>query len=302
MKKSIVLIITLLLTASLLFGCGAKSNGTMVGGTAENGALKDSASSESLVNPGDRGDGNTAQAPTNQKLVRKVWIDAETENMDPLLTQIEQRIAELSGYVEAREVYNGSASNIKRYRRASLTIRIPAEKLDDFVNHVSDNSNITSTNETADDITLSYIATESRIAALETEQARLLELLAKAESMEDLLKIESRLTNVRTELEEITSQKKLYDNMVAYGTIYLQLSEVKEYTVMEEPETVWERIGTGFMQSLKNLGSFFTELFILLVVALPYLIPLAVVAVTVILLVRFKQKKRKAAQKEKSEE
>ncbi len=302
MKKQLTLIITLLLAASLLFGCGAQSNGAMVGGSAENGALKDSASSESLINPGDRGEGNTAQTPTSQKLVRKVWINAETENMDPLLAQIEQRIAELSGYVEAREVYNGSASNIKRYRRASLTIRIPAEKLDSFVNHVSENSNITSTNETADDITLSYIATESRIAALETEQARLLELLAKAQSMEDLLKIESRLTNVRTELEEVISQKKLYDNMVDYGTIYLQLSEVKEYTVTEEPETVWERIGAGFMQSLENLGSFFTELFILLVVALPYLIPLAAVAAAVILLIRFKRKKRNAPEEERTEE
>lgn len=307
MKKQFVLAITLLLTASLLFGCAAQSHDGMVGGSNGSGALRDEMSDaeyvtqDSLSKPGEGGSGSTTQAVTNQKLIRKVWINAETEDMDPLLTQIEQRIAELSGYVQAREVYNGSSTSSRRYRNASLTIRIPADKLDSFVNHISENSNITSTNETADDITLSYVATQSRITALETEQARLLELLAKAETMEDLLQIESRLTDVRTELEEVTSQLKLYDNMVDYGTIYLNLSEVREYTVTEEPETVWERIGAGFMLSLKNLGTFFTELFVLMVIALPYLIPVAVIVVAVIFLVKRKNKKSKTEKETKPE-
>ncbi len=307
MKKQITLVIVLLLIASLLFGCGAKANdNSMSLGGAEGGykdMLSDSVTNESMNKPaeGETGSGSTVAPATNQKLVRKVWLNAETEDLDGLLSQIQQRIAELGGYVEAREVYNGNSKNSRRSRSASLTIRIPAQQLSAFVDHVTENSNITSSNETADDITLSYVATQSRIAALETEQARLLELLAKAETMEDLLKIESRLTDVRTELEEVTSQLRLYDNMVDYGTIYLTISEVREYTVTEEPETVWERIGTGFMQSLKNLGTFFTELFVLLVVALPYLIPLAAVVAVVILLIKYNRKKRNTSKQENTE-
>lgn len=301
MKKQITLVITLLLTVSLLFGCSAQSNdGAAAMGDNEMGVLTDSITQESLSNPGESG--STTILAKNQKLVRKVWLDAETEDLDRLLSQVEQRIAELSGYIEAREVYNGSSKNTRRYRSASLTVRIPAEQLNRFVDHVSENSNITSSNETADDITLSYVATQSRITALETEQTRLLELLAKAASMEDLLKIESRLTSVRTELEEITSQLRLYDNKIDFSTIYLNISEVKEYTVTEEPETVWERIGAGFMQSLKNLGTFFTELFVFIVVALPYLIPLAVIAAAVILFIKYNRKKRSSKKQTQTEE
>ena len=130
-----------------------------------------------------------------------------------------------------------------------------------------------------------------------------MELLAKAETMEDLLKIESRLTDVRTELEEVTSQLRLYDNLVDYGTIYLNLCEVREYTVVEEPETVWQRIGSGFMESLKNLGTFFTELFVFVIVALPYLAVIALVAVGIVLLIKFRKRKpKKPIQTDLSEE
>lgn len=299
MKKLLALTLSVLLLVSLLAGCGATSGAT--DGFLENGmgALSDSVTSESLSKPSE-GTGTTA-TPQNQKLIRKIWIDAETEELDALLTQVDQRISELGGYVEAREVYNGSTQSSRRYRYASLTIRIPADQLDSFVDQVSQVSNITSTNETADDITLSYIATQSRITALETEQARLLELLAKAESMEDLLQIESRLTDVRTELEEVTSQLRLYDNLVDYGTIYLDINEVREYTVVEEPETVWERIGSGFMESLKNLGTFFTELFVFVIVALPYILVIGAVATAVVLVIKLSIKKRKKQVDNKAE-
>ena len=54
-------------------------------------------------------------------------------------------------------------------RNASLTVRIPVELVDEFTAKVSGVSNVTSSNETADDITLTYIATESRVKALQTE-------------------------------------------------------------------------------------------------------------------------------------
>lgn len=295
MKRFLAISLTLLLTLSLLAGCGAKSNGSsneladgMMGGTGGSASLESGTS-----NPGESIT-DAATLPQNQKLVRKIWLDAETEDLDALLSQVDQKIVELSGYVEEREVYNGSSYNASyRYRHASLTIRIPVEQLDSFISHVSEASNITSTNETTENITLSYVATQSRITALETEQTRLLELLAQAETMEDLLKIESRLTDVRTELEEVTSQLRLYDNMVDYGTLYLNLSEVREYTVTEEPETVWQRIGSGFMQSLKDLGKFFTELFVFVVVGLPYFVIIGVVVIAVILLIKFRKKKAK---------
>lgn len=294
MKKIIAVFLAALLCITL-FACAKASDEAItedyyagselmdeVGGVNSSVSMQSTAQSpESTANP-------------NQKLVRKVWLDTETENMDTLLEGAAQRITELGGYVESRNVYNGSQYSGRRYRHADLTVRIPADRLDQFVQHVSENSNVTNNKETADDITLSYVATQSRITALETEQTRLLELLASAQDMSDLLEIEQRLTEVRTELEKVTSQLRLYDNQVSYGTIYLAVSEVKEYTVVEEPETVWGRIAAGFVESLKNLGKFFTELFVTLVVGLPYLILAGILMTAVILILKNAKRKRKA--------
>lgn len=293
MKKLSVFLLVAALVAVMFTGCGA-ANGSVAdkGYGADMMVEQESAGS---LSDGMESGGTTTPVNENQKLVRKIWLDAETEDMDTLLSGIDGRVGELGGYVEARDVYNGSQYSASRYRNADLTIRIPADKLDEFVAHVTENTNIISSNETVDDITLNYTATQSRITALETEQTRLLELLAKAESMSDLLEIEKRLTDVRAELEQVTSQLRIYDNQVSYGTIYLSISEVKEYTDTTEPETVWQRIGKGFMESLKNLGSFFTELFVFIVVGLPYIVLVGAVLAVVIILLKLRGKKKKAA-------
>lgn len=302
MKRYLAWILSLLLVAGLLWGCGAESVSNEAGAAAppEKGdyyfAYDSEIADATVANQDNTTSNSTTEAPettVTQKLVRKLRIEAETEDLDALLEQIDQKTAALGGYCENREVYNGSPSNSRRYRYATLVIRIPAEKLDQFSEHVSGVSNVTSSNETADDITLTYIATESRVKALQTEHDRLLELLAKAENMSDLLEIESRLTQVRTELEQVASQLKLYDNMVNYGTVTLNISEVREYTVVTEPETVWERIGTGFMDSLKGVGIFFRELFVFVIVALPYLVLIGIAVTLLVILIKKRRKSKK---------
>jgi len=133
----------------------------------------------------------------------------------------------------------------------------------------------------------------------------LLELLSAAKDMEEILQIEERLMDVRTELEEVTSQLRVMDNQVNYGTVYLDLDEVREYTeVEEEPDGFFERIGKGFMKSLKNMGNFCKEFVIFLIVAIPYLIPFAVIAVVIVLIVKLsirRNRKRRAKQQEKQQ-
>lgn len=288
-------LLALLLALSLLLcACGATS--TM----AENGAAMDKGYDTGMNRaevPGaetlEKESATTQTAlPVHQKLIRKIWLEAETENMDTLLSAVEARIGELSGYVEGRQVRNGSAYSGKRYRYAELTIRIPADKLDSFVDDVSERSNITNTRETTDDVTLSYVENESKVIALETEQTRLLELLAKAETMDDILRIESRLTDIRSQLEKVKSQLRLYDNMVNYGTVYLNITEVTEYTPVTEPETIWERMSTGIQESWKDMVEGLGNVLVFFVVALPHLLPLAVVAGIVAAVVCLTRKKK----------
>ena len=297
MKKLFALLIALVMTASLLAGCGAASMDKMENGFAADApaaaAPMETPEMDYVVDSSLTSTDSTQTAlPADQKIITTMRMDAETEAMESLLNSINAKTQELGGYMESQEIYNGSKYDSYRYRYAYLTVRIPASKLDSFVNHVSDNANITSRNTSTENVTLSYIATESRIAALETEQTRLLELLAKAENMEDLLLIESRLTEVRTELEQVNSVLRSYDNRINYSTIHLNITEVKEYTDTTEPETFWDRISKGFVNSLENVGDGIVDFVVFLVVALPYFLPFIILAVVIIVIIKAAKKKK----------
>lgn len=246
---------------------------------------------------------SASQLPENRKLIQTVNMNVETEDLDAVLHQIDSRIGELGGYTESANVQNGSAYEGSRYRSASITIRIPAKDLDAFVDKVGEISNIVSSRKTVEDVTLSYVATESRMKALQTEETRLLELMAKAETMNDLLTVEKRLTEVRTELEQVTSALRVFDNQVDYATIHLNVQEVKEFTEVTEPETVWQRIGTGFKKSLKGVGNLLEGLFVFLIVSIPYLALIAVVALGMMFIIRGcnRRKSKKRAKEEPKE-
>lgn len=288
-RRFFAIVLTVFLLLGLLAGCGGKMSDMSGSGGNHYAPELAKEPADSLY---DKEGITQSGAAQNRKLIRTVRMDAETEELDTLLAQLDARIAQLGGYVEDREVYNGSAYSSGRSRYANMTVRIPVAHLDEFVTQVTDASNVTSSSENTEDVTLSYVATQSRITALETEEARLLELLAKAEDMNDLLLIESRLTEVRTELEKVTSQLRLYDNLVDYGTIHLYLREVKAYTVVEEEQTLWDRISTGFVESLQNLGVFLTELLVFIVTSLPYLAVLAVITLVIVVWIKSSQRRK----------
>ena len=302
-KKLLALLLVLVMTISVLAGCGASSSykDVAVEEAAPMEPMKDMAAAGVMMQSNGM-TGTTQEMPTGQKLIRRVNIDAETEDLEALLVQLQAQISAADGYIESQDLYNGSSYSNYRNRNANLTIRIPADKLDGFVVQLKDASNVVNYSESQEDVTLTYVSTESRIKALETEQERLLDLLSQAENMSDLLEIEARLTDVRYELERVTSQLLVLANKVDYATINLYISQVKEYTEVDE-QTVWQRISNGFKENLKDIGEGAVDFFVWLVTYSPQLVLSAVViAGGSVLLRRVKAKKCKCRKGKKTAE
>ncbi len=301
--KKLQLALLVVMIATLLWGCGAQkseSSGALDNYDAPQAADKEYLSDSMEAPEASLSTGTTATpAPVDRKLIRTVHIDAETQDMDALLPELESQINALGGYTESRELYNGS-NDVRQWRNAHMTIRVPAEKADTFLSHVEGSANVTSLTEDLDDVTLQYVATESRVLALETEQDRLLELMEKAETMSDLLEIEARLTDIRYELETVASQLRLMDNQINYATIHLSLSQVTELTITEE-QNVWQRIATGFMNTLKGTGNTLVNILVFLISASPALILIAVVIVVFVVIIRTAKKKRRKKLAQKKE-
>jgi uncharacterized small protein (DUF1192 family) len=281
MRRFFAIALCLLLIFALLAGCSAKSNPAgndyyapqQNMGAEFNGSGSNVSGSNSVLN--------------DRKLVRKISMDAETEDMDVLLADINTRIEKLGGYIESRNIQNGSAYASYRNRSATLVIRIPAENLDAFIQQVGENSNVVSTTEASDDVTLAYVDTESRLKVLRTEEQRLLQFLSEAKSVTEMLEIEKRLTTIQSEIESLTAQLKKYDNLVDYGTVTLNVTEVEVYTVVEEKEpTMWEDICEGFENSVKGLLAVGRGILVFFLGNSPWLILLALIGVGVWMIIR----------------
>ena len=305
MKRLFTISLVLLMLLGLLAGCGAKSYESAAPEAAPEAApmapMEEEVIFDESATSADKGG---SAMPENQKLIRTVYMDAETKSMMDLLNWMDGRVAELGGYYEQKSVYRrGSRDDGSYYHSGDFMIRIPAENLDRFVSLVGEEANVTSTSESTENVTLTYVSTQSRVEALETEQKRLLELLENAETMEDLLTIEARLTDVRWELENYASQLRVLDNQVNYSTIHLNVWEVDEPTVIAE-RTVWQKIGDGFTKNTSKMWNGLVNFFIWLITVIPYLIPLALITGAVVLAVKLlkKVKIRKKAKKEKPTE
>ena len=311
-------LMSFVLTAGLLAGCGAKagsdngasaasqnysmettsaqSYGYDIGmGVSEAGAAdRDAEVSEETAPESQEMEAQDGLAAEGRKLIRTVNMDVETKDYDGFLAALEAEVKELGGYIESTDTYNGSSySSYQSSRNASLTLRIPEGQLDGFLQMVSDAGNVVRRSDKVNDVTLSYVDLQSHRNALRTEQERLMELLEMAETVEDIITIEDRLSNVRYQLESMESKLRTMDNQVDYSTVYMQLEEVRELTPAEG-RSAWERIRSGFVDSVKDLGEGLAELGIWFVIHIPYLLFCAALVVVIVLILRLLSKRGRA--------
>lgn len=293
MKKILAALLALSL---LLSGCGASSKSAQ---SVEYAAEARASAANGSYDLGDTG--TAAQLPQGRKFIITVSLDAEAEALDSALAAVSEQLTALDGYIESQNVYNGSAYSGRRYRYADLTLRVPAENLDAFTAAVGSVSNVVSSSRNTEDVTLQYVDTESRVKALETERDRLLELMEQAETMSDLLEIESRLTDVRGELERYASQLKVLDNQIDYATVNLSLSEVTEYTPVAE-KTRLEKIRDGFVDSIRGVWTLILDCISFLLINLPYILVIGLVLFGIVALAKRRTWKQKKAKETHNEE
>lgn len=286
MKRTIFSLLMVFALLVSLTACGASTS------PMENGAAYDKVEMEGSYSLSESPDASL-ELPADRKLIRTVRISAETDDLNTVMTQLEEKLSQVGGYLQQKEIYQGSAYRGTLRRNANLIIRVPAQDLNAFLEHLSGTTHVVSSNESVDDVTLQYIDVDSHLKALKIEEERLLAMMEKAENLSDLLAIEDRLTQVQQRIQSVGSQLKALDSQIEYATVHLSVSEVVEYTPVEE-KSPWQKIGDGFMESLSDIGNGFVDVFVFLVANSPRLVLLGGVAVVVILLIRRSNKRRKA--------
>lgn len=297
----------------LCVGCGSVSGGSK--NSMEYAPMEDAVATEEMIydtmapmtTPSENGSKEATGGIDNpvvnsRKLIKNVSMDVETEQFDTFIPSVEEQVTALGGYIESLNTRNRSYYDYdSSIRSAEIVARIPKNNLDAFVSRVEEASNITNRTESVEDVTLRYVDLESHKKMLLAEQESLLSLLESAESIEDIIAIEGRLSEVRYQIESMESQLRTYDNLVDYSTVRLYIQEVKRYTPVEEKGT-WEKITTGFWNNVADIGEGLKNFGIGFLIRIPYLVVWAILLFVVWLVLKSIRKivrKRKERKKQK---
>ena len=240
MKKIVCILLSALLLAMLLCGCGGsavKSN-TASGSYARTDAMpanysKDEAGwapETSMPAEAPQSQTQTGGLPANTKLIYRASIDMESTEFDAAMQGLDALAARLGGYYESSEL-----NNYANYRRAYLTVRLPAENFDEFCGAVGEICQVNNLSRSAEDVSEYYYDTESRLVTQQTKLARLQDLLRQAEEMEDIITLESAISETELAIEQLTGTLRKYDSLVSYATVTLTLSEVYKLSDVEQP-------------------------------------------------------------------
>ncbi len=124
-----------------------------------------------------------------------------------------------------------------------------------------------------------YYDTESRLVTQQTKLERLQNLLAQAENMEDIITIESAISDTELEIERLTGTLRQYDALVDFATVNISLEEVYRLSNVEEaPTSFASRLGQAFAAGWNGFVDVLEALVMILAYAwVPVLIVLAVV-------------------------
>ncbi|MBO5306184.1 MAG: DUF4349 domain-containing protein [Clostridia bacterium] len=251
-------------------------------------------------------DSAESQGEFEEKLIVTVSLRTQSKEFDVALDAIRAAVGQFGGYEENFQSSGRSYGSSESYRRsASMTIRVPAARLDDFLSEVGELVNVVNEQNSMSNATEEYYDLAARVSVLEEERAAYEAMLSKAADVEEVLIIKDRLYDVISEIESAKTRMKVIDSRASYSTVHLSLEEVVDYTTVTTPKTTFgSRISSAFTRSWKNFAEGFQDFTVWLVGAIPTILVLLVIAGagTAIAVVSNRNLKKRLAKKKEEQE
>jgi len=223
---------------------------------------------------------------SERKIIKNANVRYETKTYDDFFAGLTECIRKYGAYVESEESYGGSLYDYYSTRSAHLTVRVPLASYDAFMSEACTIGSVTYKSENSTDVTMAYDDTESRITALETEYDALLAILEKATKLEDVISLQSRISEVTYELETYKAQLRKYDDLISYCTVSISVTEVEKVTQNVSEMTFGEKIRTGLEETFEDIADDASYFALWFVTSLPYFVIWGVILTVVILVLR----------------
>ena len=230
---------------------------------------------------------DAGQVRTNEKRIYTGTIEAETKDFDAAHQAVSQVVAELGGYFERQSI-----SQPGGYRYGDYVIRVEAENFAAFFDRVGSSCHVTYTTRSEDDVTDTYYDVSARLETAQTKLDRLQALLAQADTMEDIITIESAISETELTVEQLTGSLRGLEGRIQYATITMTLREVYQFSGEDAPVTTFGgRMSQAFTGGLRSVGRTLENLAVFLAYNWVWLLLLAGAAVAGVAVYR-KRKRR----------
>lgn len=226
-------------------------------------------------------------------LAYSAQLSVVSEDFEADVMNLSDLVQEFEGYDEL-----SSQSGEEGARKLNMVIRVPAGRLDEFVEAVSNLGTVTLKERRAEDLSSSYYDTESRIESLEAQLSRLNELMQTAQ-LSDITTLSEQIAQVQEELDTLNGQRAGYDNSLSYARVTVDLSEGDSTPASsgDQPSSsgsgLTDRMSAAFTESVNGMGGFLEEMCVNLACWAPYialLIPPVLLIWCIAALIRRKRK------------
>lgn len=295
MKKNVSFLLCAGLLAALMTGCGGSGNGASAAPAASEGP-SDAAEQNGYEMITDAGIAESEQGAEisesvydGSKLILRGSITAEATDFEAAVAGIEQQVGKAGGYIEESSV-NGSTGS----RWARFTLRVPREQFETTFQAVGDNCHVIERSRSSENVSADYYDSEARKTALETKRDRLLALLEKADKMEDIIALETALSEVQYEIESLSGTLRNYDRLISFSTIEVYLEEVRDLSLVQQEDSFFSDLKTAAVSGTRGLVSFVQGVILAVVYGWWLYLVLVVIALIVFRRIRRRRKETSA--------
>lgn len=221
------------------------------------------------------------------KIIRTASLTLATREYDAAMAQLRASVEQYGGWIS----YCSESTTSSGLHRATLTLRIPSERMDAFMGVTGDIGRVTSRSESATDVSDSYYDTKTRLATQQALLARLQALITDAADLSDLLELENQIANTQYTIDRLSGSLQATDRQVDYATVDVSLREESPADeIVQTDLTLGQRIVSAFTTGWEAFSDFMADIVLFLAAALPFIL----VVIVVVLVIRVVRKRSKA--------
>jgi hypothetical protein len=196
------------------------------GSAGENGYFAGNNTDDMTVaNKQDKQAGDANAAITDRIVLKNATLNLIVDDPAGALKTIGTLAEESGGWIVTSNSYQTAGSSGSQLTYGSITIRVPADKLNDALTRIRGLAvTVTSDNVTGEDVTQKYTDLKSQLTNLEAAEEQLRKIMDSTTKPEDVLAVYRELTNVRGQIEVLKGQIKYYDEAASFSSIAINLT------------------------------------------------------------------------------